>query len=191
MLDHGQRIGAPATTLADLLAARSGQAPAGDGHGLPGQRAEVVERLHDGIEGPGANDLMRLRSQRERRHARVQLWLGEQASHDLRGQRGGGPGVHYILFGREVAAAARTGARRLPSCWIDRQFLLVGQGDLAALPAVPERERHAKVTLPRDAPVPAEILYPLTIASVHMRWLPLDPLARLYQFPLKVRSEER
>jgi hypothetical protein len=53
-------------------------------------------RAQDGGEQPRANDVVRLRTQVHREHAREQVGIVEPAARDLRRHRRGRPGVHDV-----------------------------------------------------------------------------------------------
>ena len=189
LFDHRQGRHRPAAAaLADFARPLRRQPPAGDGHVAPGQGVEMAARLDDGVKSPGADNLVRLRAQREGEDARVQRRVAQPAARDLGRERGGGPGVHHVLLRREGGSAAR-GAGRLGRRirGVERQIGRVGQHDFPAAVASPERERHAEDALARDAPVPIQILHPLLVARPHVGRAPLHRFPGRQQFRLEIQ----
>jgi hypothetical protein len=97
------------------------------------------------------------------------------ASVDQRRQRGGRPGVEDVLFGAQILACTLgTGVdRRIVRERIDRQVLAVGDNRLAAVLAVPDRDRDARIALSRDTPVPLQPLDPVFVPGVHLLGVPV------------------
>ncbi len=141
---------------------------------LPGDRSEVIVRLDDRVERPGADDVVCLRPQLHREQPRVQRRVVDHPCRDLRAERGGCPGVHDIGFGAQLGIAACAGARRRVGQRVDWELRFVGQDRRAAAVAIPDRERDAIETLARDAPIPAQVLDPVLVARLHVGGMPGD-----------------
>ena len=115
--------------------------------------------------------------------------------HDLRGQRGGGPGVHDVLFGGEAAGHVTLGlvvAFRHVDGRIDRQTILA-RGErvivirfAVSLHRVPQRERHAEEALAGDQPVAVEAVHPVLVAHAHEVGVELELLAALDEFGIQL-----
>src|SRR5579885_2296926 len=121
--------------------------------------------LHDSIEGPGANDLVRLRAQRHGKDLIVEFLILQPAPNDLRRHGRCCPGVHYILLRDKGCASTRTGFCRLLFRRVYGQLILTGQQNCTALGAIPYRKRHTIIALARDTPVPAQVLHPFMIRA--------------------------
>ena len=86
-LQHLQRRhrATTAAAFADLLRAPGSQAPARHEDLPPRKRAEAVMRHDDGVEGPGADDLVCLGPQRHRKNLFVEGGVGQAMAGDLGG----------------------------------------------------------------------------------------------------------
>src|SRR5260221_8121451 len=145
---------AATAALADFFPPGTCQAPAGDGYLLPWQAAKMVVGFDDGVERPGADDLVRLRAQRKREDLFVELIICQPAPSNLRREGGSCPGIHYISFRRKGCVPTCTRLCRLLFSRVYWKLLFVSQQDFTAGIAIPQRESYAKVALPRNAPVP-------------------------------------
>ena len=111
--------------------------------------------------------------------------------HDLRGDRGGGPGVHDVEIAGESARhdradppcspAARRSTdraaatpRRPPSARRNRCVPSLEHG-------IPDRKRHAEEPLAADAPVAVQAVHPVLVARAHVLRVPLQLAAALEQ----------
>src|SRR5579885_1836386 len=134
----------------------------------------MIERLDDGIERPGANDVVSLRAQARREVLPEPGWVIAPAGNDQRRAGRRGPGIHDIRLRREVRGAAGAWPPRPAGTRIDGQLLQCRQHDIAAGATGPRREGNAQVTLARDAPVPLEVLNPVLVALAHIFRTPGD-----------------
>ncbi len=109
---------------------------------------------------------------------------------DLGRQRGGGPGVHHVHFGRKTtgdAALAGRVARRDVGGGVDREVgLQRDQGGrvvrLAALvQRVPDGEGYAEETLPADQPVAVQPGHPVLVTRPHKGRVPAQLAAEVQQ----------
>ena len=90
---------------------RSGSTMKPEMRGVRPRRDAVLElRAQQGREQPGADDVLALRAQVEREDGVEQLVVAHPAARELRGERGGHPGVHDVVLADE---AARLAALRL------------------------------------------------------------------------------
>ena len=181
-LDDLLRGDGVAAALRHLLAVGV-QDPSRDQRVVPGDGVEVQVRLGDGIERPGADDVVRLRAYVHGTELAVALRVAHPAAGDLGGQRTGEPGVEHVRLGGEPArlvALLLLIARRHVGERVHRQRGVVGQqralvvGRAAGVERIPDRERHAEVALPADAPVELQVLGPVDVAAEHVAGMPLD-----------------
>ena len=171
--------------------------PAADGDVPPRDSALVEPGLDDGVEGPGADDVVRLRAQVHREHPPMPVGIAAPPRDDLRRERGGRPGVHHVGIADEAARLAALllaePARRRRQ-WIERQVGRFGEDralivDRAvAANRIPDRERHAGEALPTHAPVLIQALDPVLVPRAHVGGVPLDPAALLEQLVLDVED---
>ena len=147
----------------------------------PRHLARVIQALGDGVKRPGADDLMRLRA-----HGHGRERVGNVGAVrllpvrvDLRGHGRGRPRVKHGGFGHEFGAAAFTRRLGRDLQWVDRQNAFIGKQRLAALFAVPHRERHAEIALTGNAPVPLQVFDPHVVTVFHEGRVPVDLVARL------------
>ena len=120
---------------------------------------------------------MRLRAQVHREDPLPQVVVALPAAGDLRGQRGGRPGVHHVRVADEAAglAALVLGvAVGRPRGRVERQLLLAGEqrvgvvGLTVTVEGVPDGERDAEEPLARDQPVAVEPAHPVVVAVLHV-----------------------
>ena len=143
----------------------------------------MKQRLGDGVEGPGANDFVALRSNIGREELCVPLGIEEPMRTDLRCQRAGKPGVEDVRLAFKPAWLAALSLRvawRRVAHRIHGELLPSGEDgtlpdDVASLvEGKPHGDGHAEVALPRQTPVQPEVLGPVAVAHVHVARVPLD-----------------
>ena len=138
--------------------------PARNGGVRPGKAPVLQIGAHDRREQPGPDDVVALRAQVHGEDPLPPV-TGRgvfPSAGDLGRERGGGPGVHHVHFGRETAwnaALARRVARRDICGGVDGEIVFARHEGarivrLAILvQAVPDGERYAEKALPADQPV--------------------------------------
>ncbi len=139
---------------------------------------------HDCREQPGPDDLVRLRAQVHREDLREQLRVLLPLAGDLGRERRGRPGVHDVRVTDEapwlaalVLACSRRGRRSTgrPAGGPRRRAEQAVGDDLAVVvEPVPDRERHAEETLPRDVPVPGQAFHPRLVTGPHVLGVPVE-----------------
>ena len=149
---------------------------------LPRDAVLVKQGFRDGIEGPGADDLVTLRPQIRGEEARVPLRIHTPMGGNLRRHRTREPGVEDVPFTLETtghAALALLVTRRCIDHGVDRQLIRIRdqRARIVALSirvqCVPDGDRHAEISLPGNVPVQCQLLRPIAIAGVHEGRMPL------------------
>ena len=182
LLEERQRRHDVALRLRHLLAIGI-EHPARDRSVLPRQRTVLVLGAQQGREEPRPDDVVRLRTNVHREHAREEIRVFDPAAGNLRRERRRRPGVHDVrIAGEPARSIALVG--RVPvghvGRGVDRQAILCRQEpgvvvDGAILAhAIPERERHAEESLAADAPVTDETIDPVLEARVHVGRMPAE-----------------
>ncbi|MCB5293707.1 hypothetical protein BJQ90_03165 [Arthrobacter sp. SO3] len=185
LLQHVGRNDHVALGLGHLLAVRV-QDPAGDGRMFPRRGVLQGVGAHRGGEQPGPDDVVALRAHVEGVDLGEKRLVGAPAAHDLRGERGGGPGVQHVGVAGETARHVALGflvAGGRVRCGVHRE-LRVGRHDRSCevrvavgVQRVPDRHRHTKETLAGDKPVAVQPGDPVLEAGAHERGVEIDLVA--------------
>ena len=156
----------------------------------PGCDAVFEVRTHHGGEQPRADDFVRLRTNVHREDVREHRGVVEPAAGNLRRERTRCPRVHHVGVADESAGltALRFGETRgNVGAGVDGQ-LIVGRNDgcvvvdrTIGVQRVPQRNRHAEVTLAADEPVAVQALDPVLVAVAHVVGMPREFVATLYE----------
>ena len=141
---------------------------------------------HGGGEQPGADDVVALRTQVEGVDLGEEVLVAAPAAHDLRGQRGGGPGVQHIGVAGEatgnvalglIETGGRIGGRVHGQLGIRGQERVLVVRVAVGIQRVPDGHRHAEEALAGNQPVAVQARDPVLVARAHEGRVEVDFLA--------------
>ena len=165
----------------------------------PRDLALVHPCLHDRVEGPGPDDLMRLRAHVHREESCVPVGIDSVVADDLRGEGRGCPGVHDIGVPGEAPRLVplllfipgRCVAQRIQGKSLlareDRRPMV---GLSLRIERIPDGEGHSGVALTAHAPVLVQALDPVLVAAPHIGGMPLDLASLLDQLLLVIEKTD-
>ena len=185
--------------LAHLLAVGI-EHPAADDHVVPRHVAVVQPGLGDRVEGPRADDLVRLRPDVHGKSARVALGVQLPTALDLGAQRARRPRVLHVGVADEAARLPPLRLAYPGGAWASGSTGSIAGGGRSGrsccgcapvVERVPDREGHAEVALAADAPVLIEAFDPAPITGAHVRRVPLDTLAPLEELLAEIEEPDK